>query len=153
MNNALKTLNDLPSTKLQIESFVQVVTEEIREGHTDPLLFAIFAKGVIKALTAVITNTEDLALTEAEKYRGEVVNGSLIEVVEAGVKFRFDNCNDTTWCELDMKMESLKAELKERELFLKAIKEPMSIVDAYGEVTTINPPIKESKTVVKLTAK
>lgn len=151
--NALKTLNDLPSTKAQIESFVQVVTEEIREGHTDPLLFAIFAKGVIKALTAVITNTEELCLIEADKYRGEVVNGSLIEVVEAGVKYDFTNCCDENWNELNYKIDTYKTLQKDREAFLKAIKLQLEIVTSDGEVSTLYPPVKSSKTVTKLTAK
>jgi hypothetical protein len=150
--NEIKLFNQLPTTKEKIQNFAQVVTEEIREGYIDPLQFRIYAKNVIKAFDAVMEATEDLSLTEAGKRKGEVYLGSLVEVMEAGTRYNYSGCNDPEWTRMNLEMLNLKALIGVREKILQGLRVPTDICDEEGTVThTIFPPIKSSKTTVKLT--
>jgi hypothetical protein len=51
-------------------------------------------------------------------------------------------------------MDLLKEKVKHRETFLKALKEPLSIIDEEtGDLQRVHPPKKSSSTTVKVTFK
>jgi hypothetical protein len=55
---------------------------------------------------------------------------------------------------LSKEIESIKEKLKERETFLKSIKEKIEIIDTEtGELNVIYPSIKSSSTTLKVTFK
>jgi hypothetical protein len=55
---------------------------------------------------------------------------------------------------LSKEIESIKEKLKERETFLKSIKEKLEIIDTEsGELNIINPCTKSSSTTLKVTFK
>jgi hypothetical protein len=95
------------------------------------------------------------ALNEISNFeKNPIIKGSEFSIVEAGVKYDYSDCNDIEYNTLTTQIEALKSTLKERETFLKAIKQPMQMIDENsGEVYTINPPKKSSTTTLKVTFK
>ena len=51
-------------------------------------------------------------------------------------KYDYSVCSDAEWDKLNAQLTDIKVKMKERETFLKTLKEPMSTMD--GEI--INPP-------------
>jgi hypothetical protein len=63
-------------------------------------------------------------------------------------------CNDAELNDLYLSMDLLKEKVKHRETFLKALKEPLSIIDEEtGDLQRVHPPKKSSSTTVKVTFK
>ena len=88
---------------------------------------------------------------ETRKYEGEgksfVYNGVKFTVQERPT-YDYSVCEDETYKELLEQKERLDAKVKDREAFLKALKEPVACI-THGN--TIYPPSKKSKTVVAVT--
>lgn len=80
-------------------------------------------------------------------------DGVKIERAEVGVKYDFENCNDEIMKKLIEEKKELDDRIKEREKFLKSLP-----VDGFefanpntGEIITIYPPARSSKTSLKAT--
>lgn len=138
--------------RLQVKALEEAFTLQIEEGYTNPLEFTVRAKMLIDALQKTLDNTKELAMTEQSKYgkRAEVF-GAEVQQVEAGIKYDFSQCNDPLYNELKSLHEQSKESLKERETFLKSLKEPLTIISTDGEIVEIYPPIKSSTTTLKVT--
>jgi hypothetical protein len=72
---------------------------------------------------------------------------------ETGTKYNFEQCNDQVLVELYSELVDIKTRIKEREDFLKAIPaKGTDILDPdTGEVTTLYPPAKSSKSSIVIT--
>lgn len=154
METALSTINQLPSTKKQIDTFVDKVETEVLSRYDDPLEFAIKLRcieDIIKRLRSS-KKISDLILNQAEKYGKEIIkrNEAELQVKETGVKYDFKNCNDHKWNQLNKNLENIKLEIKKREEILKIHKDQWSDIET-GEI--INPPVKTSTTKVIVTLK
>lgn len=138
--------------RLQVKALEEAFTLQIEEGYTNPLEFTVRAKMLIEALQKTLDNTKELAMQEQSKHgkRAEVF-GAEVQQVEAGVKYDYTVCNDPILAELQKLHEESNRELKNRELFLKSLREPCTIVTTDGEIVTINPPVKRSTTTLKIT--
>jgi hypothetical protein len=81
---------------------------------------------------------------------GFTIKGVQVQLREVGVKYQFDNSQD--WLNLQKKEASASKERKELEEMLKTLKSPIERIDTQtGEVTTLMPPVKTSKTSVVIT--
>lgn len=81
---------------------------------------------------------------------GFTIKGVQVQLREVGVKYQFDNSQD--WLNLQKKETSASKERKELEEMLKTLKSPIERIDTEtGEVTTLMPPVKTSKTSVVIT--
>ena len=110
---------------------------------------------ISKALDAINEQTKDLQLTEAQKYGAKSFDfgGAKIEVSELGTKYNYSVCNDSEINDLMKEMDFLKAKIKARETFLKAITDKLEVVVNGEEVVTLYPPNKSSTTGLKITLK
>lgn len=146
-------LNGL-SGKMQVKSISEAFTTQIEEGYTNPLEFAVKAKMLIKALEEAIDKTQEQSMYEQSKYgKTAQVFGAEVQQFEAGIKYDFSGCNDLEYEKLLQSVELSKSALKERETFLKSLTKTENVIDENGEIRSINPPIKTSKTTLKITIK
>ena len=88
--------------------------------------------------------------------KGEIPtsSGASFQVKETGVKYDFSQCNDPVWNNLKEQADRINEQLKEREKYLKVIKNPKTEIDEEtGEVYTIIPPTRTSTTSYTVTFK
>jgi len=104
----------------------------------------------------------DLVREEIEKNSddGKTYNtkhGVKFELYEAATKFDYESCGDPIWNKLNKELELVKMKMKERESFLKSMKEStiMNIVDPdtseFYENVQLFPPAKSSTSTYKQT--
>jgi hypothetical protein len=107
------------------------------------------------ALGEVIESIANLSLAEAEKYgKSFEFKNARIEVKELGSKWHFDKSNDSKYFSIKSNIEKLDIERKDRETFLKSLKQKTSILDEEtGELIEVFPPYKTSKTGITVTLK
>ena len=94
----------------------------------------------------------DYAVEEFDKHNEKsitVLDNCKISKSEAGVRWSFKNTD--AWNEIKEREDEVAAERKELESTLKTLKKPMETVDPEtGEVVTLNPGIKQSSTILKV---
>lgn len=145
MSNLVKVF---PESKVQVREFTQKVKEEVLSGDRDPLQFATLFKALEECVKTLRTDEEirEAILTEANKYPGKT-----FELHSAKFTIResvtYDYSTDSTWNELNSKLNAIKAEMKDRETFLKSLKTPVADPET-GEM--INPVSKSSTTSVSV---
>jgi hypothetical protein len=153
----IKTTEELLSNlsgKESMRTLSEALSSNVEFGLTNPLEFRIKAKILIESLQNAIKQTEDSCMTELDKYsngKAEVF-GSRAERVEAGVTYDFSECNHPRYNDILWQMEALEEEKKAIETFLKSLTGRMQLVDEEtGSIEIIFPPIKKSKTTIKIT--
>lgn len=98
---------------------------------------------------------KEMVRTEIAKYGKEfkTLREAKFELAETGTKYNFSKCNDIKLSELEEQLEIAKANLKERQEFLKNI--PSSGFDYVdmetGAITKLYPPSKSSTSSYKIT--
>ena len=144
--STLSAISLLPSNKEQAQFFANDLVRRVYEGEINPLDLKAQLKFIYRTLDIVDLNTKDAWMKEVAKHgKSFEYKGWQVNEVEAGTTYDFSN--DAEWVEM-------KNKLKDREAFLKSLKEPLEIVDTEtGETTTIHPPIKKSTTTLKFTVK
>lgn len=93
-------------------------------------------------------------LKEADQYPGTEFEyaGNKITKAEHGAKYDYSNCGDPVYEKLLGESTLANDRLKGREIFLKSLKEPLTVVDEdSGEVSKINPPTKKSTSGLNVT--
>jgi predicted HAD superfamily phosphohydrolase len=146
----IQLLSEL-SNKDKVQSIVKNVKAMVLEGEVNPLEVAVTLKGMedfTKSLRSDVL-IQDATLEELEKYGSKSVtfNGAKFNIRETAVSYDYSQCNDKVWNDLNAEMSRLKEAIKQREEFLKAVKSDMTVVDENtGEVYTISPAVKSSKT-------
>jgi hypothetical protein len=156
--NAITTLNQLPSTLDQISQFVKKVKDEALSGEYNILEILIQLRAAQQAIEILNKDEEimESAIDEYSKHSEKTVDfgGVKITQKETGVKYEYEVSGDYKW-ELYKSTESQYAGLrKEREKFLQTVKESFTIInEETGEIETINPVPKTSKTTLAVTLK
>jgi len=90
-------------------------------------------------------------MAEAEKWKGQTLNGFKVDIREAGTRYDFSNCNDPEYDTHKLTEEEFKALRSGREKFLKSLTAPIQLIDnETGDVIQVNPPIKTSSTTIFL---
>jgi hypothetical protein len=143
------------TNKEQIASFVTKKVNECLMGELNPLTLKIQVAMIGKALDQINDATKEMQLLEAQKYGAKSFEyqGAKIEISELGTKYNYSVCNDSEINDLNKELEILKSKIKDRESFLKGIKEKLDIVVNGEEVVTLYPPLKTSTTGLKCTLK
>ena len=99
-------------------------------------------------------NFKDATLEEIRKHQGGKVSAYGIDFAEMEAGTKYDYTENQIWCEIQDKIEALKAQQKDIESFCKALKSPMVSVDPdTGESHEWFPPSKSSTTTIKKTIK
>lgn len=107
----MNTLQKLPTTKLEIEPFVNKAIGEILSGNVDPLKAEIELKILEEAISKIRKDVRvrNYVMAEAEKYNKQEFMGCKIQL---SIRNTPDYSGDTEW-------QILKAKLKSREALLK----------------------------------
>lgn len=137
-----------------IAQLSQQAINAITEGVIDPITAHINLSRMEAAIKQVKDNTQvkDITLRELAKYgKKQSFGDCTLEEVEAGVKYDYSGCNDSTLAELEDMKAKIDAQIKERQQMLKCIPVSGMISPDTGEV--VYPPAKSSKTTIKTTFK
>jgi len=158
MEPVTNTLNLLPSNTAQVALFVQKVKDEVLSGDYNVLDVLIQLRAAQDAIDILNKDSEivEAASKEYAKHGQKTLdyNGAKITEKEAGTKYDYDGCKDPVHGKLKSDALFAAERCKERETFLKALKEPVTIIDEQtGEVVKLNPPSKTSKTILSITLK
>jgi hypothetical protein len=105
---------------------------------------------VQEALDKVSETLKPLVVNELQKYSAKekiISYGTEFTLKETGVKYDYSKCGDAVLLDLMKQVEELNTKIKERQAFLKSIKDVEFIVDTRtGELCEIHPPQKTSTT-------
>jgi hypothetical protein len=151
-NSPAGLMHLMPSKAEEIKTFAAGIIRSVQDGNENPLDVMLQIRAMEKAFEEIKTRIKDNVNTEADKYPGVTFNYRGVELAKGDVHTAYDYtvCGDTIYERLKVDADAANVKLKERESFLKAIKEPMPIVDEMtGEVVTIRPPLKKSTPGVK----
>jgi hypothetical protein len=146
-------LNLLASTSTQIDYFSDSIIQEVKEGNASALKVLVQLKAMEIATKRIRTEIKDNVLTESDKYPGDKFNflGNELSKGDVHTEYDYSKCGDTEWELLQVEVQQATERLKERETFLKALKEPIVMADTLtGEMVTVSPPIKKSTPGVKI---
>jgi len=127
---------------------------DIDEGFMHPLQVAAQFKFIEDVIANVKEELRQRVVAEKDKYGKDTMtyHGATFDIKEAGIKYDFSHCEDAIWNDIDKKMQMLTERRKEREAFLKSLKERLTYVDeSTGEIVTIYPPQKKSTTTYAIT--
>jgi len=137
----------MASTSTQIDVFSDGVIQSVKEGEINPLTVLIQLKAMEKATERILKEIKENLLTESDKYSEKEFDfmGNKITKAEHGTKYDYSVCGDPVYKRLSDVATQANEQLKERETFLKAVKQPFNFLDeSTGEVFIISPPTKES---------
>ncbi len=138
MEDAIAQFTYLPATKAERETFVALCVDEVLSGHRNPLELEVMLKNLEETINAIRKHPEvkEYVREEAEKYSEKTFKAFGVTITKtARSTYDFSGCNDSAWNDLKQKEATLKAEIKERETFLKSIKPGMNIADSEtGEI-------------------
>lgn len=142
----------LPSTSSQITAFTNGIVRSVQEGNVNPLDVMLQIRAMERSIESIAKQIQENVIREADKYPGIefTFKGNNLVKGDVSTKYDYSVCNDTVWERLKVDADSAKEKLSERETFLKALKEPITIVDELtGEVVKVNPPLKKTVPGVK----
>jgi hypothetical protein len=147
MNN-IELIKSGPQTGDQILEFQNEILDSVTNGFEDPLFLLVKLKAMSKALDGAIDSIQEFALSEAQKHgKSFAIYGAKVEVKEMGTKWFFDKTGDPVIARIAEQKDQISKEEKDRQSFLKTLKEKVSFLDEEsGEVFTVYPARKESKT-------
>jgi hypothetical protein len=140
-------LTMMASTSTQIDIFSDGVIESVQGGEINPLTVLIQLKAMEKASERILKEIRPNLLTEAAKHPGNEFEymGNKITKAEHGIKYDFSECGHPNYKKLFEDAFNANGKLDELKGFLKAIKEPFTMLDEdSGEVVTVKPPTKKS---------
>ena len=155
MENNKSILFSGPESKSQVQIFAQQIIDQVESGSLDALEVDIRSKALIDALSQIIKSIANLTLAEADKHgKSFEYKNAKIQVKELGSKWHYDKSNDSKYFSIKSNIEKLDIERKDRETFLKSLKQKTSILDEEtGELIEVFPPYKTSTTGVVVTLK
>lgn len=147
------TLALMPATAVEVAKFSKMLIQSVRSGDLNPLQLIVQLHALTKVYEEVREEIEDNVLKEAEKYPEKVIEryGARIEKSEVGTKYSYATSKDIQWEQLDAEFKAIERKRKDREEFLRTLKEPLTAVnEETGEVYKIMPPFKTSKAGFKI---
>lgn len=153
-SSAMGVVRLFPSTQTQIDVFSDNIIESVKNGEASPLETLVLLKALEKASERIIKEIRENIITAAEKYPEKSFEfaGAMLEKGEVGVKYDYATCGDPVYEQRQSILDAAKTLVDERTAFLRALKQPITIIDeGSGEVITIRPPEKKSTTSVKVT--
>jgi hypothetical protein len=154
--SAYGVLKQFSVSKEGVQRFSIQVINAVKNGEVNALELKAYLKAMEQIIEIVDKATRHEQLTEAEKYgeKSFEVFGCKIEKAEVGTKYDYSGSGDPIYNHRLQIFEEAKKQLDDRAAFLKALKEPLVIVDdESGEVATLRPPLKKSTDGLKFSIK
>ena len=147
--SALAMLGEFPQTKSDIAVFVQTAKEEILGGD----YYALEVEVQLKKMEEIISGLRKDAdfkkavMKQLSDYTEKTIKGyhSCDITKKTNSSYDYDLCGDSELVFLLKQSEEASSKLKERQEFLKSIRQELVIVTPDGEIQTIYPPFKEEK--------
>ena len=150
MEQASSYLALMPISKDQISTFADKLINEITSGSVDPLHVAVQLKAMEEVIASVRKNkavqAETIEIVSRNKNKVEYA-GAVIEV-RGKTKYFYED--DQKWATIEKDIAALKSQQKEREAFLKVLKQEMADPET-GEI--IAPVRTESEEVLYVSFK
>jgi hypothetical protein len=150
---ATGALAQMPSTATEVAKFSKLLIQSVKSGDVNPIQLIVQLHALTKVYEEVREEIEENVLKEAEKFPEKVIErfGARIEKSEVGTRYNYCASKDIEWERLDSEFKTIERKRKEREEFLRALREPMTAVnEETGEVYKIMPPFKTSKSGFKI---
>lgn len=145
-DTAMETLRLLPSTQHEIDRFSDMLIQAVKDGEVSALEILVQFTAMDKVMERIKKETKQEALKEADLHPERTFSfmGNQVEKAEVGVRYDYDGTGDKEYLRL-------KEAVKAKEVFLKSLTAPISIVDKdSGEVVGISPPKKNGSTGLKI---
>lgn len=153
--NAMSVINYNPTTKDEIETFVNKIVGEVENGAINPLELHVKIKAIESCLAQVSDKIKDAVMDEMQNYQEKNVEmfGAKIAKAETGVKYDYTVCGDPVLNSIMSDKKVLEQAEKNRQAFLKAANPNGTEIVCDDEVVKIYPPIKTSSSFIKVTLK
>lgn len=149
----METTEEIIKAPISIPEAIQKAKAYILSGEVDPLEMWANMSRYEKMFKAVKDDPQvkDYALRELSKYgSGHQLHDCKLEESEAGVKYDYSVCGDSTLTELYETRAELDQQIKERETMLRGIPVGQTVADTEtGE--ELRRPVRSSKTTIKVT--
>jgi P2-related tail formation protein len=148
-NINLKSILD--SEKHQLDTLIDVIVNEAEGYELEAYITTKKLEYVVKSLIEIL---QPMAITEAEKQKGNTLYGAEVNVKDTGVRYNFLECGYLPYNNLISDKKQIETDLKGMETLLKSINKKTTIVDEVsGEILEVKPPIRTSGTSIVLTIK
>lgn len=150
---AFDAFNNLPFGRQEVMEFTELLRKEIQDGEIDPLRAKIFFAGLQRIIEAIKEPLDDAAVCEAEKYgKSFEMYGAKLDTAEAGTKYDYSRCGHPKWFAIKESEMELANQRRDLERQLQSLKSATLMGDPEtGESWEVYPPMKSSKTIVKIT--
>lgn len=139
-------LRFMPSTAQEVGRFAKGIIEAVQNGDANPIEVLVLLRSLEAVSETVRDSIKGNIENAADKYSEKTfeVFGAKVEKADFG-KYDYSGCGDKEWELFNTAEESAASSRKEREAFLRTLKEPMDVLDKEtGETWTIRPPLKKS---------
>lgn len=150
---AMGVLRIMPASKSEAGRFAAQVINSVKAGEVNPHEVLVLLRALQNVSETVLDGIKENINTEADRYseRRFEAYGATIEKAELATKYKYEHSGDREWERRKSSVDAAMSLLKERESFLRALKEPMTAVDEEsGEVYRIVPPPKFSTSGLKV---
>lgn len=154
--SAMGVIRQLSVSKSGVDMFCRQLISSVKGGEVNALELKAFLKTMEVIIERVDKETKENQVTEAMRYseRKFSAYGCEIEQCEVATRYDYTHCGDPVYNQRLRIMEEAKKQLEDRAAFLKALKDPLTIVDdESGEVATVLPPLKKSTSGLKVSLK
>jgi uncharacterized protein (DUF1015 family) len=155
-SSAVGVIRQFAVSKSGIEIFSKQVIEAVQSGEVNALELKATFKAIEKIIEKVDEATKENQVRAADKWMEKKFTafGAEIEKAEVAVKYDYSICGDPVYDQRLKIFNEAKAQLDERQNFLKALSEPLRLVDeGSGEVALVHPPLKKSTSGLKFSFK
>ncbi len=127
----------------------------LENGEFTPTKLVAYFSHIKKAMDLISSDDNFIAdirqELETQGDDGKLTRGNMrVELAEVGTKYDFSQCGDTVLTDLYSERLILDSAIKTREQFLKNITQKMEIVTEDGELITVYPAIRSSKSKYKV---
>ena len=143
-------------SKETIKETSLALLHDIDEGHMHPLQVAAQFKFMEDIISNVKEELRQRVVAEQTKHGKEVMSyqGASFDIREAGIKYDYSQCQCSIWNDLDSQIQNLIEQRKEREAFLKTLKQSLLYIDeSTGEMITLYPAQRKSTTTYSISWK
>lgn len=142
----------MPTKVKEVATFAKSIIQSVRNGDSSALEVLVMLRALQLLSKEVIEEIEDNILNEANRYNEKSIDlyGARLDKTDVKTEYLYETAGDSQWEELNSEINSLTARKKEREEFLRAIKDPVVLVTKHGEEEIVKPPVKRTKEGVKV---
>lgn len=151
--DAISYLTVLPSTSDEIKRFSNQIINQVKSGNENPLKLLVLLRALEDTAETIREGIKQEINSEVDKYSEKTFEafGARLEKADVGVSYDYHSTGDRDWFQFKATEEGAAARRKEREVFLRALREPMTLLDeSTGEIYEVRPPLKKSKSGIKV---